>query len=575
MSVPIPPTKEGFTFGGWSPALPGTMPAENVTHTAQWNILGQYTLTFDSTGGSAVSAITQYEGSAVNPPADPTKTGYTFTGWSPTLPGTMPSENVTHTAQWTVNQYTLTLDSAGGSSGSPITQDFGTAVTSPTVPTRTGYTFNGWIPALPGTMPAANATHTAQWTINQYTLTFDTAGGNALSPITQDFGTAVTPPANPTKEGYTFTGWSPALPSTMPAGHTAHVAQWTISQYMLTFDSAGGSAVSALTQDFGTAVTSPANPTKEGYTFAGWSPALPLTMPGVSATHTAQWTANQYTLTFDSAGGSSVAPLTQDHGSSVTPPADPTRSGYTFTGWNPTVPSTMPAGNATYTAVWQINSSGGGGGGGRSIRTTTNTQSQSSESQVLQKTLSTMVLDTTSGAELNSAGTEGIKAILTSKEKIRKVEVVFLALKLQGISISENYDCKQYFDDLTANTRLCQLMELAADNGIISAENDTANAADYITRAEAFAILYAVSGLSPEVIASDDDITLYDTNITLWQKNLIKKIYATNFALSGEKPTYKSGTKISGYFYPNKEILRSEVYNFAKRILAAKNRAAQ
>ncbi|MEE1535440.1 MAG: S-layer homology domain-containing protein, partial [Oscillospiraceae bacterium] len=134
--------------------------------------------------------------------------------------------NMTIKAKWTVNQYTLTFDTNGGSTIAPITQDYGTAITAPADPTKTGYTFAGWTPAIPATMPAENMTIKAKWTVNQYTLTFDTNGGSTIAPITQDYGTAITAPADPTKTGYTFAGWTPVIPTTMPAENMTIKAQW-------------------------------------------------------------------------------------------------------------------------------------------------------------------------------------------------------------------------------------------------------------------------------------------------------------------------------------------------------------
>ena len=139
---------------------------------------------------------------------------------------TVPAENITITAQWKINQYTITFDTAGGSEIAPITQNYGTAITAPANPTREGYTFMGWDKEIPQTMPAENITITAQWKINQYTITFDTAGGSEVAPITQDYGTAITAPANPTREGYTFMGWDKEIPQTMPAENITITAQW-------------------------------------------------------------------------------------------------------------------------------------------------------------------------------------------------------------------------------------------------------------------------------------------------------------------------------------------------------------
>ena len=133
---------------------------------------------------------------------------------------------MTITAKWKVNQYKITFDTAGGSDIASITQDYGTAITAPTNPTREGYTFIGWDKAIPATMPAENMTIKAKWKVNSYTITFDTAGGSEIAPITQDYGTAITAPANPAREGYTFMGWDKAIPATMPAENVTIKAQW-------------------------------------------------------------------------------------------------------------------------------------------------------------------------------------------------------------------------------------------------------------------------------------------------------------------------------------------------------------
>ena len=129
-------------------------------------------------------------------------------------------------AKWAANTYTITFDTAGGSEIAPITQDYGTVITAPEAPTREGYTFIGWDKGIPTTMPAENMTVTAQWEINRYTITFDTAGGSEIAPITQDYGTAITAPADPTREGYTFIGWDKAIPEAMPAENITLKARW-------------------------------------------------------------------------------------------------------------------------------------------------------------------------------------------------------------------------------------------------------------------------------------------------------------------------------------------------------------
>ena len=128
----------------------------------------------------------------------------------------MPVGGLKVKAQWQINEYTITFTD-GGSPIAEIKQDYGTAVTKPGDPTKTGYTFIGWDKPVPATMPAGDMTITAQWQINQYTITFNTAGGSAVPAITQDYETPVTPPADPTRTGYLFDGWDSEIPDTMPA----------------------------------------------------------------------------------------------------------------------------------------------------------------------------------------------------------------------------------------------------------------------------------------------------------------------------------------------------------------------
>ena len=352
ITAPDNPTRKGYTFKGWDKGIPETMPAENITVKAQWEI-NQYTIAFDTNGGSDIAPITQDYGTEITAPDNPTRKGYTFKGWDKGIPETMPAENITVKAQWEINQYTIAFDTNGGSDIAPITQDYGTEITAPDNPTRKGYTFKGWDKEIPETIPAENMTITAQWEINQYTITFDTNGGSEIAPITQDYGTEITAPDNPTRKGYTFKGWDKGIPETMPAENITVKAQWEINQYTITFDTNGGSEIAPITQDYGTEITAPDNPTRKGYTFKGWDKGIPETMPAENITVKAQWEINQYTITFDTNGGSEIAPITQDYGTEITAPDNPTRKGYTFKGWDKEIPKTMPAENITITARWK------------------------------------------------------------------------------------------------------------------------------------------------------------------------------------------------------------------------------
>ena len=490
ITAPENPTKEGYTFLGWYAGETkfekgATVPVNGVTYTAKWQI-NQYTITFDTDGGSEIASITQDYNTAVTAPENPTKTGYTFSAWDKKIPATMPANDITLKAIWTINKYTITFDTDGGSEVAPINQDYNSEVTKPADPTKTGYTFSGWDKEIPATMPAENITVKAQWTINQYTITFDTDGGSAIASITQDYNSDVTKPADPTKTGYTFTGWDKEIPATMPAEDITVKAQWTINQYQvtfilddeklysekqdygskitipktgekdnmhvvwdpevdetvpahdvtykgtwvpnnrkITFKFGNGEADYSYVLEYGKELTYPKDPVKEGHTFNGWSsdvedPAnsqkdvtftaqwkaifytitfvidgdveqeviyaaygskleipeatkegytfngwkctsnpeiteVPATIPAKNLTFVALWEINQYTITFDTDGGSAVASITQDYASDITAPAAPTKKGYTFIGWTPALPETMPAENMTLKANWQIN----------------------------------------------------------------------------------------------------------------------------------------------------------------------------------------------------------------------------
>ena len=276
-----------------------SVPADVTELTVQWTA-PTYAVTLNTNGGTINNGnVTEYTyGVGATLPTDVTRTGYTFKGWyynenltgSPvTAIGDTETGNKEYWAKWEINQYTVTVKPENGKADITITQDYGTPITAPADPTREGYTFKGWDKEIPKTMPAENMTVKAQWEINQYTISFDTNGGSEIAPITQDYGTKITAPADPTRKGYTFKGWDKEIPETMPAENMTVKAQWEINRYTITFDTAGGSDIAPITQDYGTNITAPADPTREGYTFIGWDKAIPTTMPAENITVTAQW----------------------------------------------------------------------------------------------------------------------------------------------------------------------------------------------------------------------------------------------------------------------------------------------
>ena len=352
--IPSPdePSKEGHTFAGWLPKFEegATVPANDITYVAQWTV-NQYTITFDTDGGSAVAPITQDYGSAITAPTPPSKVGHTFNGWDEQIPATMPAEDKTLTAQWTVNKYTITFDTDGGTAVAPITQNYGTAITAPDAPTKEGHTFKGWSEQIPATMPAGDKTITALWTLNQYTITFDTDGGTAVAPITQDYGTAITAPAAPSKEGYTFKGWSEQIPATMPAVNKTIKALWNVNKYEVLFKVDGAEYSKAIVE-YGSEIKLPANPTKEGHTFVGWGD-VPKTMPSMNIVLNATFSINKYLVTFV-VDDEVLFSGSLQYGSRIETPEVPAKEGHTFDGWKD-VDETVPAHDVTYESSYTVN----------------------------------------------------------------------------------------------------------------------------------------------------------------------------------------------------------------------------
>ncbi len=151
------------------------------------------------------------EGAKITPEADPTKEGYTFSGWSE-IPDTMPAKDVEVTGTFTINKYKLTykVDDAEYKS---YDVEYGAKITPEADPTKEGYTFSGWS-EIPETMPAKDVEVTGTFTINKYTITY-MVDGEVYSTEQVEYGATIVPPTMPKKEGYDF-AWD-EYPETMPA----------------------------------------------------------------------------------------------------------------------------------------------------------------------------------------------------------------------------------------------------------------------------------------------------------------------------------------------------------------------
>ena len=298
IEVPEDPTKTGYVFGGWidengNPV--GDMDEEGKTFYAVWNpatdtkyVIETYTMNTDGTYNETPDGTVEKSGTTgatveVTPNAGEGK--YVDEEKSVLSAEIAADGSTALKVYYAREEVTVTFKANGGKLGEAeevvLNLYYGAAVVAPADPTREGYTFGGWDPAVVN-KALEDATYTAKWTVNQYTITFDTDGGEEIAPITQDYATDIVAPADPAKKGYTFDGWVDAegnaaeVPATMPAEDVALKATWTANTYDATFDADGGAWADGSTEQniptvFDTAITEPAEaPEMDGYDFGGW-----------------------------------------------------------------------------------------------------------------------------------------------------------------------------------------------------------------------------------------------------------------------------------------------------------------
>ncbi len=372
VAAPGTPTKSGFEFAGWTPALASTVPDEDLVYTATWAAAGDtpytvtvYTMDTEGNYGAGVTTDkTGVTGADVDAASAALETGFYYdtaaAGYN--AQGTIAADGSTAlTVYIGRSQYDITFSIDGNNT---VVEDayFGAALTAPEAE-KEGYSFTGWTPAVPATVPAENATYVAQFTVNSYPVAWTIDGATTTENV--EFGTVPVAP-EAAKEGYTFNGWFvtgdatetvvDAFPAVGTAG-AAYTAKFTVNQYTLTF-MVNGELYTEITQDYGTAVTAPEDPEMEGNEFSCWkvdgvATAVPETMPAQNITFVAAFGVSSFTFTYVIDGVSTSADY--DFGATVPAIANPSKTGYTFTGWEPAWPATMPANNYTVTAQFSIN----------------------------------------------------------------------------------------------------------------------------------------------------------------------------------------------------------------------------
>ena len=334
-----------FTFSGWD--TPATMPAENIVLNAALIEDGKYTVSF-MVDDETYFTFTGYEGDAITVPENPEKLGHTFDAWDG-MPedGVLPAANITVTAVWIVNTYTITYK-VNGEEYTAQTYEFGAAVSAPEYTVPEGHTFSGW--DIPETMPAENLVLDAALTVNEYTVTYN-INGEIYAIQVYAYGEEVFAPAYEVPEHFTFSGWD--TPATMPAENIVLDATLVEDgKYTVSF-MVDGETYFTFTGYEGDAITVPENPEKLGYTFDAWD-GMPEdgVLPAANITVTAVWSVNTYTITY-TVNGKGYSIQTYEYGAAIITPAYDVPEGYTFSGWS--VPETMPAEDLVVDATCTIN----------------------------------------------------------------------------------------------------------------------------------------------------------------------------------------------------------------------------
>ena len=214
----------------------------------------------------------------------------------------------------------------------------GESVIAETEPSKEGYTFSGWS-EIPTTMPAKDVTVTGSFTVNKYTLTYQ-VDNKTYKTIEVEYGDKIIFEAEPTKEGYTFSGWS-EIPATMPAKDVTVNGSFTINKYKLTYK-VDDKEYKFYEIEYGTSTIAEGEPSKDGYTFSGWS-EIPATMPAKDVTVEGAFIPKKYTLTYI-VDGETYKTYEMDCGATLSIEPEPMKEGYTFSGWSE-IPATMPARN--------------------------------------------------------------------------------------------------------------------------------------------------------------------------------------------------------------------------------------
>ncbi|MBO4342109.1 MAG: InlB B-repeat-containing protein, partial [Clostridia bacterium] len=412
------PEIEGYAFNGWDTEIPSVMPAHSIEANAQTQI-NSYKLTLDANGGLFADNTALKESQIIyNTPLileEPNRKGYSFNNWGD-VPEKMPAHDLSLSASWNERtdtpykittykenlngEYTSQTVTEFGQTNAPIstvpgeyegyefdadrsvlsgsisadgtaelklyynlktyevTFNFnydteniaqiykhGQSINPPSIPSRTGYA-GKWDKDIPD-ICTASETYNVTWQENSYQISFNTNGGNNINNAVYTYGSPVTKPADPVKEGYTFIGWDNDFPETMPAENLEFTALWQVNTYTIRWIADNEIKEEAI--PYGESIKEPIVIVNDGYTFTGWDKQIPSVMPAEDLEFTAQFTPSEYSVTWI-AGESVLKKEIYKYGDAIIEPVAPDQTGYTFA-WN-NYPNTMPAKDISITGTY-------------------------------------------------------------------------------------------------------------------------------------------------------------------------------------------------------------------------------
>ena len=335
------------------------------------------TVSFDSKGGNEIESQTIWGDELVLKPDDPIKEGYTFGDWYDNSTSWTKfdfekpiCEDKALAAKWSINQYSIEFNTDGGSEVDNITQDYNSAVTAPEDPTKDGFVFAGWDSQIPSVMPAENLTITAIWTVEDtyYNVVGINDDGSfeygQINVFTAgNVADTYTVPNDPTFEGYTFSGWATSENSQAsdcaPDGTYGDINRsfypvYEINKFAVVYYNDDGTVFKTFENiEFSSEVPIPEeDPTKEYHTFIGWAEDIPETMPNKPLSFTASYKKDP-TVTYYNRGAVYASYIIKE-GQPIKVPSSPERFGFTFVGWEPEIPDNMPGEDINFTAKWKF-----------------------------------------------------------------------------------------------------------------------------------------------------------------------------------------------------------------------------